>query len=412
MRGEDEMTDERAVRLLTPLRGEPEGPARIDVGRAMAEGRRRRVLRRWSGGLALAAVTSVTAAGGTLAATALRDGAPLPEPTPLATTSAAASAMPAAPAGPKDCRVDRLPTGRVTKAVVTAGDPSGRYLTGRLYNNPAANTIIWRDGKILARPTVPGDDGRLYDINRSGVAVGSGFVTDDRQQAYVYRDGKVTALDGRATAANAINDAGVVVGSIGEVLNEAPARWNSVDGKVTRLPLPDGVTHGTADGIAEDGTVLGSVEAPGKLEGTGYLWLPDGTGRMLPLPAVGRKKADFFWPESIIDGVVAGRAVFDDEKNGSRTFASFRYRIADGTYEQLAQTVIPAIIAENGWVAGDLGGPVVLAGNETVKLPRHPKGSDYQIWSISVDGRVIGGSSSSTLPDNKVGNDPLVWTCK
>jgi hypothetical protein len=410
MRGEDEMTDERAVRLLAPLRGEPEGSARIDVGRAMAEGRRRRVLRRWSGSLALVAVTSVTAAGGTLAATALRDGTPVPSPTPVTTVSATASAVPAAAAGPKDCRVDRLPTGRVTKSLVTAGDPSGRYLTGRLYNNPGANAIIWRDGKILARPTVPGDDGRLYDINRSGVAVGSGFITDDRQQAYVYRDGKVTELNGRATAANAINDAGVVVGSLGEVLKEVPVRWDSVDAKVTRLPLPDGVTLGTAEGITEDGTIVGSVEAPGKLEGTGYLWLPDGTGRMMPLPAVGKKKADFFWPESIIDGWVAGRAVFDEDD--ARTFASFRYRIADGTYEPLAQTVIPALIAENGWLAGDLGGPVVLAGNETVKLPRYQKGGDYQISNISVDGRVIGGSSSSSLPGNKVGNDPLIWTCR
>jgi hypothetical protein len=410
MRGEDEMTDERAVRLLTPLRGEPEGPARIDVGRAMAEGRRRRVLRRWSGGLALVAVTSVTAAGGTLAATALREGTPVPSPTPVATASATVSAVPAGPAGPKDCRVDRLPTGRVTKALVTAGDPSGRYLTGRLYNNPSANTIIWRDSRILARPTVPGDDGRWADINRSGVAVGSGFVTDDREQAYVYRDGKVTALNGRATAAYAINDAGVVVGSIGEVLNEAPVRWNSVDAKVTRLPLPDGVTLGKAEGITEDGTVVGTVEPPGKRESTGYLWLPDGTARMMPLPSVGSKKADLFWPESIIDGWVAGRAVFDE--NDVRTFASFRYRIADGTYELLAQNVIPALIAENGWLAGDLGGPVVLAGNETVKLPRHPTGGDYQISSISVDGRVIGGSSSFSLPGDKVGNDPLIWTCR
>jgi hypothetical protein len=410
MRGEDEMTDERAVRLLAPLRREPEGSARIDVGRAMTEGRRRRVLRRWSGGLALVAVTSVTAAGGTLAATALRDGTPVPVPTPVTTVSAATSAVAAAPAGPKDCRVERLPTGRVTKAVVTAGDPSGRYLTGRLYNNASANTIIWRDGRILARPMVPGDDGRWSDINRSGVAVGSGFVTDDREQAYVYRDGKVTALKGRATAAYAINDAGVVAGSIGEVLNEVPVRWDSVDAEVTRLPLPDGVTLGKAEGITEDGTIVGSVEAPGKLEGTGYLWLPDGTGKMMPLPAVGKKKADFFWPESIIDGWVAGRAVFDEDD--ARTFASFRYRIADGTYEVMAQNVIPALIAENGWLAGDLGGPVVLAGNETVKLPGYSKGGDYQISNISADGRVIGGSCSSTLPGNKVGNDPLVWTCR
>ncbi|MEU4623177.1 hypothetical protein AB0G04_24785 [Actinoplanes sp. NPDC023801] len=409
MRGEDEMTDERAVRLLRPLRGEPEGPARIDVPRAMAEGRRRRVVRRWSGGVALVALTSVTAGGGTLAVSALRDGTPVPVPTVVVTASVTPSAAPAAPAGPTGCRVTRLPTGGVTKALVTAGDPSGRYQTGRLYGT-SANTIVWRDGKILARPVVPGGDGRFADVNRSGVAVGSGFVTDDRQQAFIYRNGRVTALDGSHTFANAINDAGVIVGAVGESGAEVPARWNSAGARVSRLPLPAGITVGTAGGIAEDGTVVGTVSPDETGLGSGYLWLPDGTGRPMPMPMVDGRKADFFWPESIIDGWVAGRAVI--EEKDSRAFRSFRYRIADGTYEELSRTVIPALIAENGWVAGGYDQLVVLAGDEMVKLPRYPEADDYQVSSISADGRVISGSSSSLLPGDQVGNDPLVWTCK
>ncbi len=402
------MTDERAVRLLLPLREEPEGPARIDVPRTMVEGRRRRVLRRWSGGAALIALTTVAAGGGTLAVSALRDGTPVPAPT--ATADASPSTVAAAPAVPTGCKVTRLPTGGVEKSLVTGGDPSGRYLTGRLYR-ASANTIVWRDGKILATPRVPGSDASFPDVNRSGVAVGGTFLPSDRQQAYVYRNGRVSELDGRDTTATAINDAGVIVGAIGMPFAGVPARWDSADAKVTRLPLPAGATIGSADGIAEDGTIVGSVAADDRSESSGHLWLPDGTERTMALPLVEGETADYFWPESIVDGWVAGRAVLD-KPDGSRWFTSYRYRIADGTYEKLTAPQYPALIAENGWVAGGTRQPVVVAGTEEIALPRYPGASDYQIRSISADGRVIGGSSSNLTGEDQVGNDPLVWTCR
>jgi uncharacterized membrane protein len=409
MRDEDEMTDERAVRLLHPLREEPEAPARIDVARTMVEGRRRRVLRRWSGGAALIALTSVTAGGGTLAVTALRDATPVPGPVTTATASAAPSAVAAAPAVPTGCEVTRLPTDGVKKSLVTGGDPSGRYLAGRLYR-ASANTIIWRDGRILATPRVPGDDASFGDINRSGVAVGGGFVTSERQQAYVYRDGRLSELDGRGTTARAINDAGVIVGSMGMPYSGLPVRWDSAGAKVTRLRLPAGATTGSADGIAEDGTIVGSVASDDGSESSGYLWLPDGTGRTMSLPPVDGEKANFFWPESIADGWVAGRAVLD-KPDGSRWFAAYRYRIADGTYEKLAGPGYPVLIAENGWVTSGTQQPVIVAGEEQVELPLYPDADDYQVSSISADGRVVGGSGAA-LGEDQVGNDPLMWTCR
>jgi hypothetical protein len=45
--------EEYGSRLLHPLRGEPAGPAAIDVVRAMREGRRMRRRRWWTGGSAL-----------------------------------------------------------------------------------------------------------------------------------------------------------------------------------------------------------------------------------------------------------------------------------------------------------------------------------------------------------------------
>ncbi|MGX6600997.1 hypothetical protein ACWKSP_02495 [Micromonosporaceae bacterium Da 78-11] len=415
MKGEPGMyDDEGAVRLLHPLRADPPGPARLDVSRLMAEGGRRRRMRRWSTGAALAAVTAVAAGGGTLTVAALRtDPAPRPAPTrgavPVSPTVTAA----AVPPGPVGCTVALLPTGGIAKALVTGGDPSGRYLAGRIYpRSGGVRTIIWKDGAIEARPSRFGDDASFDDLNSAGVAVGSGWDGQGIHHAYVYRDGKVTKLRGGEAGAEAINDAGVIVGSVGEIYNGVPARWSSPDAAATKLPMPAGATGGAAGGIAEDGTIFGTL---GKLgaEHTGYLWMPDGTGRAMPLPTVDGEKADFFWPESVVDGLVTGRAVFDQAKDGSRRFASMRYRIATGRYERLPIPMgPPAIVAANGWILGDVGDHLaIVAGSTVLDLPRYAKQREYVVSSFSADGRVAAGYSTDGMTDGEVRNLPLVWTC-
>ncbi len=287
MRDENAMTDdEHAVRLLESLREEPAGPSRVDVSRAMAEGRRRRGLRRWSGGVGLVAVTAIAAGGGTVAVQAMDTG-PRPHPsssgapaTPIATTAAAP------PPGPTSCTIKKLPTGGITKALVTAGDPSGHYIAGRVYPpGKGVHTVIWKDGQILKADVVPGSDADINDINAAGVGVGSGFDGGGHVHAYVLRNGAVTKLAGGPADAVAINDAGVIVGAVGQLYEGLPARWPSAGGAPVKLAMPTGATVGTAVGIDEDGTVIGTVGSP-STEGTGYLWLPDGTARPMPLPTV------------------------------------------------------------------------------------------------------------------------------
>jgi hypothetical protein len=54
------------------------------------------------------------------------------------------------------------------------------------------------------------------------------------------------------------------------------------------------------------GTIARSVSTGN--DPTGYLWGPDGTGSFLPLPVVDGRRAAYFWPESIRNGWVVGRA--------------------------------------------------------------------------------------------------------
>jgi hypothetical protein len=361
--------DREAVALLSPLAGDPAGQSRIDVAGAMAEGRRRRRTRWWTSGLAVVAVTATTAAGGTLAFPAL--GRPTPPPPRPTVTASPSTAVAAPPAGPKDCTVSRLPTAGIEKALVTGGDASGRWHVGRLYppgGGQGRPLVVWRDGKIVSQIRVGGDDDSFADINSRGQAVGSGF--DPEIRPYAYRDGKVKPLAGG-------------------------------EGKPQRLPLPAGAESGDAGDIDEAGNVLGTITPKGK-EGTGYLWLADGTTRRMPLPEVGGRKATMFWPAAIRDGWVVGRAVIDTAD--SRSFAFFRYRIASNSYERLvAGAGMPARVAANGWVVGEADRPVITVGTRNTKLPAYPKlkgEQQYIVESVSDDGLVVAGYSSGPDTEN------------
>ncbi|MBL7258761.1 hypothetical protein [Paractinoplanes lichenicola] len=395
-----EMTeDDRAVRILRTLPDEPPAPSTVDVTRTMAEGRRRRRVRRWSGGVALAAVTAVAAGGGTMAVAALQE-----EPVPTPTTSTVAVAP-----TPKNCRVTLLPSRGISKALVTAGDPSGRYLAGRVYPEQGhAQTVLWKDGKLLPTVSMPGADASWDDINSSGLAVGSSF-DGDQQQAFTSFQG-VTRLPGGRSVAAAVNDAGVVVGMLGDPFADGvPVRWASPKAAAEKLPLPAGYTRGDARMIDEDGTIAGRISR-GKGLGTGYLWLPDGTGRLIPPPG----DNDFFWPESISDGVVYGRAGRESANASSREFASYAYGVATGTYKKLpADLDPPALGAANGWVLGVRGitDTVIVAGDTVVKLPRYKGMKEYVVSAFSADGTVAAGYTTDTDKIEGVANRPVRWNC-
>jgi hypothetical protein len=404
-----DIDDQDAVTLLSPLAGEPSGPSRIDVARALAEGRRRRRTRWWASGIAVVAVTATTAAGGTLAFSAL--GRPTPAPPRPTTAPSPSVAVAAPPAGPKDCKVTRLPTGGIEKSLVTGGDSSGRWQVGRLYppgRKEIRPLVVWRDGEIADQVEAGGSDDSFTDINTRGQAVGFGFRPD--VQPYAYRDGRIRPLAGGTGTATAINDAGVVVGTQGPLYEGRPVRWPSTTARPEQLPLPSGAEFGAAEDIDEAGNVVGTVTS-GSQDGTGYLWLADGSVRRMPMPEVDGRKADMFWPAAIRNGWVVGRSVVDTEN--SRSFVSYRYRIATNRYEELAAASgMPARVAANGWVLGESERPVVTTGaGRTTKLPKYQKltgAQDYIVESFSDDGLVAAGYSVGPEAENQ----PLLWRCR
>lgn len=398
-----------AVTLLRPLDMEPLAASRVDVARAVADGRRRRRSRWYASGAAVVALTATAVTGGPLAVAALNPPAPAPTPALTPTASATPSSTAGArPDGPTGCTVTRLPTDGIDKALVTGADSSGRYAVGRTYPGTAKfryPLVVWKDGKLVDEVEMPGSDQSLNDVNSRGVAVGSSFDAKDRKHPYVYRDGTVSRLagDGEGTA-TAINDAGVIIGGLGgDPLYPRPVRWASATAQPVALTVPKGVSSAAVVDIDEDGTILGMITR-GRDKDSGYLWAPDGTGRELALPKVDGKAPTSFWPNSLRNGWIGGQAVIDTDK--SRAFTAFRFRIDTGQYERLPVAAGRPLIAANGWIVNAMGPPILLGGGRIVTLPKYRKQTDYQVVSISDDGRVIVGYSSSGMQ-----NHPLRWRC-
>jgi hypothetical protein len=319
-----------------------------------------------------------------------------------------------APAGPTACTISLLPTGGITKALVTSGDPTGRYLAGRVYPSSGVHTVMWKDGTLLKGARIPGDDADINDITSAGIGVGTAF-NGDKAYGYVVNGGSAKKLRGGPADARAVNEAGVIVGAVGQLYQGTPARWASAGADPVKLPMPSGQNLGSAVGVDEDGTIIGDVGTA--LKGmTGYLWLPDGTSRAMPLPTVDGRKATSFWPESISNGWVAGRAVFGNADASQRSFASMRFQVSTGTYEKLPTALGPdAIIAANGWIFGSGPGtptnnPLIVSGSHVLKLPMYGKVRDYIVSSFSADGRTAAGYSTG-LDNSKTDNLPFRWTC-
>lgn len=404
--------------ILAPLRGDPPGQPRIDVPRAMVEGLRRRRHRQWASGVAVAAAVALAATGGLLT-TRLHAA-----PAPVATTPP-----------PTSCTVSRLPTvdGRWTSVV--AGDPTG-YLLGAMFpshTQPGFAPVIWKNGKIVARPKVATGT-ELVDINNQGDAVGTlDQLPSPLSQAYAVHDGRTITLPGGLSGAKGINDAGTIVGFLGhggpqrgdQKPDSVPVRWSSPDAAPQKLAVPAGYAWGEASGIAANGTtwgVFGRDVQPGDPSETGALWLPDGTLRLLTPPPPMAGSDHFFVPEALVGNWLYGRLSVGLEFG---TLQRARYNIAENRFEQLPDLEDdPGAYADNGWTIGirtlhsgktTTQQAILQAGPTAVTLPGPytNRVSMLQVGAISPDGKSVAGSNNWLIDGQDLPvNGTFLWTCK
>ncbi len=129
-------------------------------------------------------------------------------------------------------------------------------------NNRIQLPVLWENGKAQALPTVDGDpDGIAFWINNKGQAVGDSrncTQTVLHAVSWVNRTASPLPDFGNGAAAQGINDQGQIVGTVGssDGTTQYGALWQ--DGVLTNLGLLPGDFGGIASGINNQGQVVGS----------------------------------------------------------------------------------------------------------------------------------------------------------
>ncbi|GAA1640252.1 hypothetical protein [Catellatospora bangladeshensis] len=293
------------------------------------------------------------------------------------------------------CRADRLPVpgGYDAGSTVTAGDPTGRYLAGRVQRTDGTTTaLIWdamRDGELPRPVGVDGEQARITDVNQAGVAVAVSVVNAETV-SWIVRDGIPVRLPGSGVEALAVSATGAVAGVAGVSgqADKQPIVWRDTAAEPAVLALPDTATGGTVTDIAEDGAVVGTIRDE---NGTHpYLWHPDGTGEQLKLPddIVGSV-------QDVRMGAVYGEwvtgAVRDDR--GFDTVTLVRWNRVTGQKWWWLNGIMPDVFGDTlGAGTGSLL-PVGLARNS-----EHAPGSDLYVAAVYVRGRNLPIADGAVQP--------------
>jgi hypothetical protein len=406
--------DDTAGLILRQLDDDPATPTTVDVARAVADGRRRHRARRVGGYAAAAGATALLLVGVSAAAGQWL-GAEPPSP-----AGSAKQTPPTTPVAPTKCVLGTLPLPDDRKmALVTGGDPTGRFLLGRTYpatspvdGSMGLHVVIW-DRLKPSIVAVPGDDQQLSDVNSKGVAIGSGW-GQSGTTAYFYRAGQVAKLpSGDGADVRAINDAGAAVGTRGD----KPVVWRSVDKSPVELRLPSGAAMGAAFDIDEDGTVIGVV---GKDLNTRrpYVWLPDGSGHDIALPkGVPAPPTDKASKPGVKARGVPSAMVYNIRfgwVTGRVNNTAVRWNLRTGETRLLPDLGGRADdVNRYGWQIGiDVHGRAqFIADAGPVALPElsphKPSGLSNIPTTLSDDGKVIGGQSDDK--DDVI--HAVRWTC-
>ncbi len=323
------------------------------------------------------------------------DPSPLPPATPIPVDSLVPSPEPGGL--PYDCVGQSLPVpeGFTEQNSVQGADPTGRWLVGKVKLGNETRLVIWRDAVMQAAFEMPGGNVDLNDVNSKGVAVGTTLDGGENvvATAWIY-DGKLRKLTGTHAMANAINEAGTIVGSV----QDRPAVWRPGKTNPEYLPLPPGERVGSATGLTEDGVIVGVVgEANYNFTDSGvpraFAWYPDGTSREL-LPGNGLTWTRVYhaagkWAIGSASSGSTGRTVLWDLTTGKPVLDQAAY--AQRTNAQGWLTLLAAMKDMQG-------NQTELRGRLDGKLQ-----SGIQVDYFSDDGTRLAG---------QVNGVPVTWQCK
>jgi uncharacterized membrane protein len=415
------MSADEAARVKELLLAAPVPPVKVDLDRAIADGRRRERGRRLIWATGSAALVALVVVGGAAGVGTLRS-VPAGKPVAPASAGASASPRPASPgpaspppsgspspsasAGTVDagaCTVAELPG--LTGLMPTIVDPTGTYVVvdQAVEVGNSWKAVLVTGGQRTTLPLPAGSTNEQTNgINASGWMVGMGSNGGSGQVAFVIKNGTATRLPKlpgyQHSTAWAINAAGDIVGAAWNDGDDVPVLWPAASpGTVQRL----GSGAGDAMAIGDDGTIAGTAgdgEAP-------WVWDVHGNGHALTTPA-GSAHGKVF---AIRGDWAAGWAGSD----AGGAVSAARWNLRTGAVETFAGMGGPArMVNARGDLASTMfeGGGVVRDG-----APFNPGTGPYgagvasPIW-ISDDGRTLIGSVQSFAGGQTVVR-AVTWHC-
>ncbi|MFI6067131.1 hypothetical protein ACIA47_18015 [Micromonospora sp. NPDC051227] len=387
------MTTVDDQRIAELLRSVPVPEPRVDLRRAVRDGRRRRRRRRVGGIAALTVLAGVGVVGAVQAGGTA--GPPVPTPPALAVSPAGSGS--AVPRPPLTCQASWLsqPIGGPV-AVANRVDPSGRHIVGDVGTGQEdGRVVLWTDGRSVV---LPAGARHAAAVNASGDVVG----TDGDGTGWLYRNGKLhflaTPPGYDAVLVHAVNGRGDIVGTARRFDDSHHAvLWSTDQPQKYRLV---GQPGSSATGITEDGTIVGTMgERP-------YRWTPQGVGSALAVPdGYRRASVDSARGEWAIGMVPGGK------RSGAVQMLPVRWNLATGAVNLLPFSGANGV-AGNGELLVSDGAPLVVAPDGTSRrLPGHPEvrateAGTYTAEGISDDGLTVVGAVHE-----KRAYRPLVWRC-
>ena len=143
--------------------------------------------------------------------------------------------------------------------------------------------VRYADGVQTDLGTLGGTVAQGTGINNSGVIVGRSSLANYQTHGFVYQNGAMTDLGllgaGTYSEANAINDAGVIVGfattSTAMQVGHA-VKW--VDGEMIDIGGLEGNSHTYANAISDNGYIVGSADNTWSGSTPSIAWLDEGEG--------------------------------------------------------------------------------------------------------------------------------------
>lgn len=287
---------------------------------------------------------------------------------------------------------------------VDAVDPTGQYLVGGGYNGNVTTPLLWNDGEVEAVEVPDAETAYLFDVNSSGLAVGS-FSTEESAGTFFYQDGEVTVVEGgEEFSATGVNEAGDVSGSTEVDAERVPAVWRDGADAPEELPMPDGWRSGIANDVNDDGVVAGYYQGGGQNVGYPLMWDADGAVAELELP-------DEVDDETFVRmDAIAGDMMVGHIAETPGVFGTLAWNASDGAAELLTEESVWEDVNTDGSTVGrsDDDQPAIFVDGELSELPGliDEPSIHHKATGISEGGEVVGGK----VRDAEDNPTAVVWT--